>query len=65
MDHHDLLRINSVLGRIHFDNIGPALIILFALLVILAFGISFFSSPSSRTREAPPDLERQPLLPSE
>ena len=48
-----------------FQSFAPAFILLFALLVVLAFAIVFFSSPARRLEEpaeANPDLERQPLI---
>lgn len=66
MDRHDhYFQRASVLGSISFDNIGLALIILFGLLVVLAFGLVFYSPSSSRPRAIESDPERDPLVSSD
>ena len=66
MDDIQIYLRNFVLGHTPvFDSFAPGLIILFAILVVFAFAIVFFSPPSSHPqeeREPEPDLERQPLL---
>ncbi len=56
---------DSGLREAQFQDFAPAFILLFALLVILAFGIVFFSSPARQLEEPGQldrDVERQPLL---
>jgi hypothetical protein len=61
---HYVLHQHNSLQAVQSGSIGPALIILFAFLVVLAFCIFFFTSPSRRTPAAPQDPERLPILPS-
>lgn len=65
MDLDYLFPRSSVFGNARADGIGLALIILFGLLVVLAFGIVVFSSSSRRPISPDQDLEREPLVPSE
>ena len=56
---------NSSLRQSQFQDFAPAFILLFALLVVVAFAIVFFSSPARQVeepRQPDRDVERQPLL---
>jgi hypothetical protein len=67
MDHAQSQTRNSWLGHSDFQSFAPAHILLFGLLVVLAFGIVFFS-PAARLEEPQrpdADLEREPLLPDQ
>jgi len=60
---------NSVEQQVQFQSFAPAFILLFGLLVVLAFAIVFFSSPARNLEGEPlqhdPCPERQPLLPDQ